>query len=100
MKHFLPASVLLVVGIIISLMIMLLPRPGQAVAIVFPPSTSVTDAVQRAAEAGWLPITSPRSFIVMAHPGSVNTVRRPNGALLFLNARAASGCLDSEEVEK
>ncbi|GEO43200.1 hypothetical protein SAE02_73480 [Skermanella aerolata] len=100
MNDFLPAFALLVASVVIGAVVMLTPRPDHAALIVFGPMTLVTEAVTRTVEAGWLPIASPRSFVIIARRHAGSEVRRPEGAFLLLDASGISGCFSLSSVEK
>lgn len=100
MAELLPACALFAGGLAVSGALTLSPRPGHAVMVVFDPRTAVTDAISRVSEAGWLPVSAPRSFIIVARPDAGDDPRHPDDAYLLLDARAMSGCLPADTPSK
>ncbi|EWY38511.1 hypothetical protein N825_13230 [Skermanella stibiiresistens SB22] len=88
----LPAAALLAGGLVVGGAVTLSPKAGHSVMVVFGPGTAATEAVSRVIKAGWLPVASPRPFLVIARPDTAAEARRPDDAYLLLDARAMSGC--------
>lgn len=90
MRTFLPSLFLGVIGTGLVAAALLTPKPGASVLHVFPPGTTDSEALVRVLEAGWLPIATPRPFVVLAAPA--DAARPPRGAWMTLDALGARGC--------
>ncbi|WP_431284033.1 hypothetical protein ACQW02_04305 [Humitalea sp. 24SJ18S-53] len=74
----------------------LLPRPGGAVAVIYPPGVSAGMALPGLLEArpGWLPLRLAEGLVtvIYADPAADPAPGRPPGALFLVAARTQPGC--------
>jgi hypothetical protein len=98
MKDTAPALALLALGTAALAAAALVPRGGPVLA-VFAPGTPREQAFAAVVEAGWLPVSAPRDFLVVAAPAAEAPVPTlPAGALLMIDARGARGCKDDRKT--
>lgn len=91
--HGIAGSVILAFAGTLSLLAILLsPRDGRPVVVVFPPDVGPGQAFARLVSAGWRPVDSLTSNVVLAAPASTERGGHVAGAWAVLDAMGLRGC--------